>query len=107
MAPSDFTVTATDGRLLDSPTGQSESSGSNFFTFTTDLGTRLLDVYLKADVPIAFTDAAQFRIGGGRGQETTAVPEPASLLLFGTALAGVGWRISAGAWPPSAETGTR
>ena len=89
----DFTATTSDGVYVfsDRPVG---GSGSNFFTFTTDLGTRILDVYLKADVPIAFTDAAQVRIGGGRGETTTQqVPEPASLLLFGTALAGAGWRL--------------
>ena len=88
----DFIATASDGVYLFSDWAVG-SSGSNFFTFTTDQGTRLLDIYLKADVPIAFTDSAQFRIGGGRGQETTAVPEPAFLLLFGTALAGGGWRL--------------
>lgn len=87
----DFTATATDGiyQFLNLAVG---GAGSNFFTFTTSAGTRLLDVYLKADAPIAFTDAAQIRIGVGQGAGAN-VPEPASLLLFGAALAGVSWRL--------------
>ena len=89
----DFTANTSDGVYVFSD-WEVKASGSNFFTFTADLGTRILDIYLKADVPIAFTDAAQVRIGGGQGQTTThQVPEPASLLLFGTALAGACWRL--------------
>ena len=49
----DFTATASDGVYqFNQLVG---GAGSNFFTFTTDAGTRILDVYLKAN-GIATTD---------------------------------------------------
>jgi hypothetical protein len=90
----DFTATDTDGNVHSFTNRPVGGNGANFFTFSTDAGTRIANIYLIADVPIAFVDGAQFRIGTGEGDTTsTDVPEPVTLLLFGTALAGAGWRM--------------
>jgi hypothetical protein len=83
----DFRALDTDGQEFLFSNTAIGGSGANFFTFTTINGQRISFVEFTADVPVTFVDAAQFRIGGA--QRTTTVPEPASLLLMGTAAAGL------------------
>lgn len=65
------------------------ASGSNFFTITAINGQRISSVNLMTTVAVA--DVAQVRIGGA--QRTAAVPEPTTMLLLGTGLAGIATRV--------------
>jgi hypothetical protein len=71
------------------------ASGQNFFTITAINGQRISSVAFTTNVNMTVTqvsDTAQIRIGGA--QPTTApVPEPVTMLLFGTGLAGVAARV--------------
>ncbi len=71
-------------------------SGSNFFTFTTIKGQRIANVSFVSDAPLAFMDAAQFRIGGAlldTAPLPPGVPEPASVLMMGAGLIAVARRL--------------
>ncbi|HEX6622681.1 MAG TPA: PEP-CTERM sorting domain-containing protein [Pyrinomonadaceae bacterium] len=66
------------------------ASGENFFTITAINGQRISSVSFTTTVAMAITnvdDVAQIRIGGA--QQTGAVPEPTTMLLLGTGIAGI------------------
>ena len=71
------------------------ASGQNFFTITAINGQRISSVAFTTNVAMTVTnvdDVAQIRIGGA--QPTTApVPEPVTMVLFGTGLAGIAARV--------------
>src|SRR5687768_8393505 len=66
------------------------ASGENFFTITAINGQRISSVAFTTTVAMVITnvdDVAQIRIGGA--QQAGAVPEPTTMLLLGTGLAGI------------------
>ena len=66
------------------------AGGQNFFTFTTINGQRISFVSFTTTVPVGLglDDVRQVRIGGAQNLPNP-VPEPASMLLLGTGLAGL------------------
>ncbi|MBA3357582.1 MAG: PEP-CTERM sorting domain-containing protein [Pyrinomonadaceae bacterium] len=65
-------------------------SGQNFFTITAVAGQRIRSVNIASNVELA--DVAQVRIGGAQ-QQQQPIPEPMTMLLLGTGLAGVAAKV--------------
>ena len=85
-----FTVTENNGQQT-TGTFALGASGENFFTITAINGQRISSVAFTTDVAMVVTnvdDVAQIRIGGAQ-QTTNPVPEPVTMVLFGTGLAGI------------------
>jgi hypothetical protein len=64
-----------------------DANGENFFTVTAINGQLITSISLTAINGATFSDVRQVRLGGGEIVET--IPEPATMLLFGTGLVGV------------------
>jgi hypothetical protein len=95
---------ATDGDLLIEVTGiniagglfqqtvQVDNNGQNFFTIDAINGQLIGSIELTGVTPVIFEDLRQVRIGGAQSAPPT-VPEPSTMLLFGTAVVGFAARL--------------
>src|SRR5215207_3950780 len=68
-----------------------DANGQNFFTVTAINGQFMTSISLTGINGAVFEDVRQVRLGGGEVVNT--VPEPVTMLLFGTGLAGIAAKV--------------
>lgn len=66
-----------------------DANGQNFFTVDAILGQSITSIGLTGINGAIFQDLRQVRIGGDAVDNSTPIPEPASMLLLGTGLAAI------------------
>jgi hypothetical protein len=81
-----FTVTEDNGQVTTSQAFAIDSAGQNIFSVVAINNQRIRSVLLTSTV--ALTDVQQVRVGGV-GTSNNPIPEPTTMLLLGTGLAGI------------------